>query len=75
MARSAAEDIKMVESWGYTRREALEMVARRAVLEARLVADEARSKPDRAALERHLAYLDELRTICLAATPRAPVAG
>ena len=75
MTRSAADDIKLVESWGYTRREALEMVTRRAVFEARLVADEARSTPDRVALERQLIYLDELRSICLAATHHTHAAG
>lgn len=65
--RSAADDIKMVEGWGYTRGEALELVTRRAVFEARRVADEARITPDREVLERHLAYLDELRALCLAA--------
>jgi hypothetical protein len=71
MTRSAADDIKMVEGWGYTHGEALAMVTRRAVFEARLVAEEARCKPDRVTLERHLRYLDELRAICLAATRRA----
>jgi hypothetical protein len=41
--RSAADDIKMVEGWGYTQSEALEMVTRRAVFEARRVAEEART--------------------------------
>jgi hypothetical protein len=70
MTRSASDDIKMVESWGYTRGEALEMVTRRAVFEARRVAEQARTAPDRLAVERHLAYLDELRGICMAATRR-----
>lgn len=43
MRRSAADDIKMVEGWGYTQSEALEMVTRRAVFEARRVAEEART--------------------------------
>jgi hypothetical protein len=75
MARSAADDIRMVESWGYTRSEALEMVTRRAVFEARQAAEQARARPDRAALERHLAYLDELRGICLSATRQTHAVG
>jgi homoserine kinase len=66
MTRSAADDIRMVQCWGYTHSEALEMVTRRAVYEARRIADEAGRYPNRAVLERHLAYLDELRSICLA---------
>jgi hypothetical protein len=74
MTRSAADDIKMVEGWGYTRSEALELVTRRAVFEARRVADESDMAPDREVLERHLAYLDELRGLCLAAvTPSLAV--
>lgn len=65
--RSAMQDIHMVESWGYSRAEALELVTRRAVFEAQRVADAARTVPDRDALERHLIYLDELRALCLAA--------
>ena len=65
----------MVESWGCTRAEALEMVTHRAVSEARRVAEHTRTKPDRAALERHLAYLDELRDICLAATRSTSAVG
>jgi hypothetical protein len=75
MTRSAADDIKMVEGWGYTRSEALEMVTRRAVFEARLVADTARHRPDRDKLEGHLRYLDELRAICLASTRHTHAAG
>jgi hypothetical protein len=70
MTWSAADDIKLVESLGCTRREALEMVTRRAVFEARRVAREARFKPDLVELERHLLYLDELRGICLAVARR-----
>ncbi|HSK95417.1 MAG TPA: hypothetical protein VK891_02280 [Euzebyales bacterium] len=65
----------MVESWGCTRAEAIELVTRRAVLEARQLAVQARIRPDRAVLERHLAYLDELRGICLAATRQTHAVG
>lgn len=75
MTRSAADDIKMVEGWGYTRGEALELVTRRAVFEARRVADESRVVPDRDVLEQHLAYLDELRALCLAATEPSHAVG
>jgi hypothetical protein len=75
MMRSALDDIKMVEGWGYTRGEALELVTRRAVFEARRVADEARIAPDRDVLEYHLAYLDELRGLCMAAVTHAHAAG
>jgi hypothetical protein len=75
MTRSAADDIKLVESWGCTRSEALEMVTRRAVFEARRVARETRFKPDPVELEHHLLYLDELRCICLAAARQTRTAG
>jgi hypothetical protein len=75
MMWSAADDIKLVESWGCTRREALEMVTRRAVFEARQVARKARFKPDLVELERHLLYLDELRGLCLAAARRTRATG
>lgn len=68
MTRSAAEDIRTTQSQGYTRSEALEIVTRRAVVEARRIADEACGREDRALIERHLAYLDELRDICVAAS-------
>lgn len=65
--QSARQDIKAVESWGYSPGEALEFVTRRAVAEARRVTDEAKIAPDRAALAEHLAYLAELKEICEAA--------
>lgn len=68
--QSARQDIKTVESWGYTPAEALEFVARRAVSEARRVADQSAIAPDRDVLEQQLAYLAELRAICLAASRR-----
>lgn len=68
--RSAKQDIRTVESWGYSRSEALEFVTRRAVADARRVAEESRVTPDRAALEQQLAYLAELRAICLASMSR-----
>jgi hypothetical protein len=67
--RSAIDDIGTVESWGYSRAEALELVTRRAVFEARRLADDARTTPDRDVLERHLMYLDELRALWLATQP------
>ena len=67
VSRSASDDIEMVERWGYTRGEALELVARRAVFQARRMAEDARVGVDRDALEWHLHYLDELRSLCLAA--------
>lgn len=66
--QSAREDIRTVESWGYSHAEALELVTRRAVVEARRVADDARVAPDRATLERTLRYLGELRAICQSVT-------
>lgn len=64
--RSAKQDIRTVESWGYSPHEALEFVARRAVTEAQRVAQQTPAPPDRQTLEQHLAYLGELRAICLA---------
>lgn len=66
--QSARQDIRTVESWGYSYAEALELVTRCAVAEARRVADEARVAPDRAALERTLRYLGELKEICQSLT-------
>lgn len=66
--QSARQDIRTVESWGYSHTEALDLVTRCAVAEARRVADEARVAPDRAALERTLRYLAELRAICQSVT-------
>lgn len=65
----------MVEGWGYTRGEALELVARRAVFEARRLAEEANAGVDRHALEWHLGYLDELRSLCLAASAPSHAVG
>ncbi len=67
---SAREDIRTVESWGYSRGEALEFVTRRAIAASRRMAEQSRVAPDRDALERQLAYLAELRTICLASMNR-----
>lgn len=66
--QSARQDIRTVESWGYSHTEALELVTRRAVAEARRIADESRVAPDRATLERTLRYLAELRAICQSVT-------
>jgi hypothetical protein len=66
--RSARQDIRTVERWGYSYAEALDLVTRCALAEARRVADEARIAPDRATLERTLRYLGELREICQALT-------
>jgi hypothetical protein len=66
--QSARQDIRTVESWGYSHTEALDLVTRCAVAEARRVAHEARVAPDRAALERTLRYLAELRVICQSIT-------
>ena len=66
--QSARQDIRTVESWGYSYAEALELVTCCAVAEARRVADEARVAPDRAALERTLRYLGELKEICQSLT-------
>ena len=65
--RSAIEDVTLLERWGYSRTEALELVTRRAVFEARQMAEMACIAPDRHALERQLLYLDELRALCLSA--------
>lgn len=66
--QSARHDIRTLESRGYSHSEALELVTRRAVAEARRIADRARVAPDRAALERSLGYLAELRAICQSVT-------
>lgn len=63
--RSARQDINTVESWGYSRQEALEFVTRRAIAEAQRATDRREQTPDRAVLEQHLAYLAELRVVCL----------
>jgi hypothetical protein len=59
--KHAAHDIALLESWGYTRNEAIELVIQRAVAHERDVAED-RSDDS---LGRQRAYLDELRTICL----------
>lgn len=64
--QSARQDLDTVESWGYSRQEALEFVTRRAIAEAHRATDRREQPPDRDTLERHLAYLGELRVICLA---------
>jgi hypothetical protein len=74
MVWSAESDIEAVQQWGYSRAEALEFVTRRAVFEARQVADQPSNGCDPELVERHLAYLDELREICLAAADEVPVA-
>jgi len=60
----AARDIALVESWGYTRNEAIELVIRRALAHERDVAED-RSP---VSLAGHRAYVDELRIICLVGT-------
>lgn len=64
MEHAAASDIALVESWGYTRNEAIELVIARAVTHERDVAEDRTAR----SLACHRAYLDELRTICLAET-------
>lgn len=75
VSRSASDDIEMVERLGYTRGEALELVARQAVFEARRMAQDAGIGVDRDALEWHLIYLDELRSLCLAAAEPSHAVG
>lgn len=75
VSRTASDDIEMVERWGYTRGEALELVARRAVFEARRMAEETPVGVDRHVLEWHLTYLDELRRLCLAAAEPSHAVG
>lgn len=65
MKDAAARDIALVESWGYTRNEAIELVIRRAVAHERDVAEDGSVE----SLARHRAYLDGLRTICLVDVP------
>jgi hypothetical protein len=62
MEHAAASDIALVESWGYTRNEAIGLVIARAVTHERDV-DEDRTAQSLACRQ---AYLDGLRTICLA---------
>jgi hypothetical protein len=59
--KHAAHDIALLESWGYTRNEAIELVIQRAVAHERDVAEDRSDE----SLVRQRAYLDELRTICL----------
>lgn len=61
MDHAAANDIALVESWGYTRNEAIELVIRRALAHERDVAEDRSWE----SLAGHRAYVDELRTICL----------
>lgn len=63
--RSPAEDICSLQRWGYTHGEALEYVTWRAVFEARHIAERPDLANDPDVLRDHLAYLDELRHICL----------
>lgn len=60
MGHAAANDIALVESWGYTRNEAIDLVIRRAMVEERDVMEDGSAAAD------HQAYLDELRGICMA---------
>jgi hypothetical protein len=64
MEHVAASDIALIESWGYTRNEAIGLVIARAVTHERDV-DEDRTARSLAGQQ---AYFDELRTICLAET-------
>ena len=64
MEHAAASDIALVESWGYTRDEAIGLVIARAVTHERDIAEDRTTR----SLACHQAYLDELRTICLAET-------
>jgi hypothetical protein len=64
MEHAAASDIALVESWGYTRNEAIGLVIARAVTHERDVVEDRTAR----SLACHRAYLDELRTICLAET-------
>jgi hypothetical protein len=73
--RSARQDIRTLESGGYSAHEALEFVTRRAVAEARQMTQQASGAYDRRVLEDHLAYLEELRAICLATLRRGTVMG
>lgn len=57
---AAAYDIALVESWGYTRNEAIDLVIRRAMVEERDVVEGGSTAPH------HQAYVDELRGICMA---------
>jgi len=57
---AAAHDIALVESWGYTRNEAIDLVIRRAMVEERDVVERGSAASD------HEAYVDALRGICMA---------
>lgn len=59
---AAANDIALVESWGYTRNEAIDMVIERAMASERDVIDDASAT----SIAGRRAYFDELRHICLA---------
>jgi hypothetical protein len=64
MDHTAARDIALVESWGYTRNEAIDLVIRRALAPERDVAEDHSLE----SLVGHRAYMEELRTICLRET-------
>jgi hypothetical protein len=61
MKHAAAHDIALLESWGYTRNEAIGLVIQRVVAPERDVAEDGSDE----SLVRQRAYVDELRTICL----------
>jgi hypothetical protein len=61
MKHAAAHDIALLESWGYTRNEAIELVIQRAVARERDVAEDGSNE----SLVHQRAYVEELRTICL----------
>lgn len=62
MGHAAANDIALVESWGYTRNEAIDLVIRRAMAEERDVVEDGSA----ASTAGRQAYVDELRGICMA---------
>jgi hypothetical protein len=61
MTHAAAHDIALLESWGYTRNEAIGLVIQRVVAHERDVAEDGSDE----SLVRQRADVDELRTICL----------
>ena len=62
MDQAAASDIARIESWGYTRNEAIDLVIRRALAEERDLAEDGSAASTRG----QRAYLDGLRDICMA---------
>jgi hypothetical protein len=64
MGLTVAQDIALVEQLGYTRNDAFDLVIRRALIEERNAAD------DRTGLATagRRAYLEELRSLCFAAS-------